>query len=178
MRQINLLPETLQKAQAQSRITKSLLITLGPAVLAMALIHVFFVFVLSYLEKQAKSPVVNVDSGGFEQLRDQIQQQKVGLEKYYGQYRAIIDPYTSNYFTRQILEKSGEMTHHKVWLTRINIDNMKRSCELEGKSYNTRLVSEFMLNIKRTSYFENVNLISIDKARDEKVNFKIVCVFK
>ncbi len=72
----------------------------------------------------------------------------------------------------------GKITTHKVWLTRLSLDNSNGICQMDGKSFNTRLVSEFMLEFKKIPYFENVALISMEKGPDEKVDFKITCKFK
>ncbi len=178
MRQINLLPVSLQQAQNKKKITYSFLITLGPTIFAIVVIHFLIVVFVSNLESKVKHPAANVDTTQFVALREAIQKKSDDVQKYVDEFRVIIDSYMDNYLSENILTVIGNISYHKVWFTHLELNNKNKTCEIQGKSFNTRLVSEFMLGVKKAPFFDNVTLISMEKGQDEKVNFKIVCVLK
>ncbi len=178
MRQINLLPESLQKAQYKSLVIRSAMLTFGSTLAFIILIHAGLAVMVGNLESKIQNPPPNIDTIEFAQMRQQIQDKSNNIQKYFSQYGAVIDAYGDNYFSVDIMKVIGTISQHKVWFTRLNLNNKKRTCEIEGKSYNTRLVSEFMLGIKKTPFFENVALISMEKGQDEKVDFKLECSLK
>jgi Tfp pilus assembly protein PilN len=134
--------------------------------------------IVDNLESKIQHPPANIDTIEFAQLRAQTQQMSNNIQKYINQYGAVINAYGDNYFSVDILRVIGNISQHKVWFTRLNLNNKTRKCEVEGQSYNTRLVSEFMLEIKRAPFFDNVALISMEKGQDDRVNFKLVCTLK
>lgn len=178
MRQINLLPESLQQAQNKKKILNSFFVTLIPTVFAVGAIHILTILFIANLEGQVKHPAANMDTMEFMALREEIQKKADDLQKYTADYGALINSYMDNYLSQDILRAIGAISHHKVWFTRFELNNKNRACEIQGKSFNTRLVSEFMLGVKKAPFFDNVTLISMEKGQDEKVNFKIVCVLK
>ena len=178
MRQINLLPEPLQKAQQKKMIVSSAMATVGSIVLVILVIHALLSLGMANLENQLNNPTTYKDTAEFVQLREKINAAREKVKAYLGQYSAVVEAYVNNSSTVDILRIAGTSSKHKVWFTKFVLSNKAKNCEIEGKSFNTRLVSEFMLNIKKTTFFETVDLISMEKSPDDKVTFKIVCTLK
>lgn len=178
MRQINLLPETLQKAHIKTVIVHSAAVSIGGTFLLAAVVHVLLTLSIGNLEERVLHPASYLDTMEFAQLREMINIKAEEVKKYVGQYGTVVEAQMNNNAAEGILKAAGMSSKHKVWFTRFVLDNKARKCEIEGKSFNTRLVSEFMLNIKKSPFFDNVSLISMEKGTDEKVDFKVVCILK
>ena len=178
MRQINLLPESLQKRQYQKMAVNSAAALGSLTLVVLACIHLLLSTSVAKLENQVHHPAAYMDTMEFVQLREQIQGLGEEIKNYVGLYRPVLEAHLDNYSIVSILGLVGNMSNHRVWFTRFSLNTKTRDCEIEGKSFNTRLVSEFMLDMKKTPLFDNVTPISMEKGTDEKINFKIICKLK
>lgn len=178
MRQVNLLPEDLQTSQYQKRIARSVLLTGGSTLLVMAVLHVLIALGVAGLEDRVRRPQTYADAAEFVELREQVRILKDDVSQYVGRYRTVIEAYMDHYATTAILKTLGKAGRQKIWLTRLTVNNTTRVCDMEGRSFNTRLVSEFMLGIKKNPFFDNITPISMEKGPEQIIHFRITCDLK
>lgn len=181
MRQVNLLPEDIQKTERIKIIINSLLTTLVPVILGMALLHFLIVFRLHSLQRVVNQPYAQPELAQFQELRQEIGKIKSAAQGSFSRDRELIEYFVVNLPFSEILRNIGNIAQERVWLTGVTVDGQSNICEIEGRSFNTRLVSEFILNLKQYYFFQSVELLSMgeDKTgKEEETHFKIVCSLK
>ncbi len=178
MRQINLLPEKLQKAEKARNIKTSIMFTVLPVLFGICIIHFFLSAKVSVLREMVDQPLMLKDTTEVRPIRRQVIRLNNDISKFINQNSDIVGIYSKYFFSTNTLRIIGSVSTNKVWLKALSLDIQEGTCLIEGKSFNTRLVSEFMLELKRLAYFEKVELISMGKesqSEESEIDFKIVC---
>lgn len=181
MRQINLLPLEDQK-KGQFIVIRNLLVwTFVPMAVVLFLLHGIVVLWLGVLNTFVQNPYRQQETAHAQQLQQQIALVKSSIrdfvEKNPGQVRLFVVPLSMT----DILTNISNAALDKIWLNEFSIDLSKQTCELAGESYTTRLVSEFMLQLRELPYFKKVDLVSMEKddpRQGEGVRFKVSCKLK
>jgi len=180
MRQVNLLPEELQKAQSLKIIGSSLLFNIGAVVIFVVLINSLLSFWITNLETVALQPLALKENNEITQIRAKISEIEKETGMIFKKNRDIMEVFARNSSFSHLLKVIGNVTSDKVWLTSLTFVMKDRRCKMDGLSFNTRLVSEFMLELKKISYFKNVELLSMEKEGRgiKEVAFTIECELK
>ena len=180
MRQVNLLPEGLKKTANLKAERSALIVTGGIALAIFVFIHVILVIQIKGLEIAANQPLFFEEATQTGQLKGLIESKKK-IQKLVKKNRDVLEIFAKHSSSANILDTIGDITRDKVWLNRFLLDLNAGQCTIEGRSFNTRLVSEFMLELKKLPCFENVELVSMDKGTkkgDEEIDFEIICKIK
>lgn len=175
MRQINLLPEDIQKAEAQSLLRNIAVSAIAPLVAVMLLMHGVLAWYLTSLNQEARQSPGTVPSIEADHLREKVDQKLGEAQKFFYHHKALFYHDIRRILTLRILAKLGTMADQKVWVKRFELDYKQKITRISGQSYNTRLVSEFMLELKKLQFFSEVELSSMEKGPDGKINFLVVC---
>lgn len=181
MRQVNLLPEENQKSETMRLIRNSLCKNFLPVIAGMIPIHFFLAFSLSDLERTVQIPQRYHETPRVLQIRQEIKNMKSKASGLFASNKDLVVNFLANLPSSQLLKKIGNVTSERVWLTNLALDMSKGMCEMNGRSFNIRLVSEFILELKRLPYFTSVELVTMEgnqKEKEGEINFKIVCKLK
>ncbi|MBL7170475.1 MAG: PilN domain-containing protein [Candidatus Omnitrophica bacterium] len=181
MRQINLLPEKVHRAEERRSIRKSLITAVSLTSLVVLSIHLLSAGRVERLEKIARQLTSIKVPPEISQLRGKIARLKVERQTFIDRNRVLLDILSKDLPYPYILKTIGNVTSDMVWLTGFSIDSRKGTCQIDGQSFNTSLVSEFMLELKKLPYFESVDLTSMERRtelQEKGVDFKITCKFK
>jgi len=174
MRQINLLPESLQQAE-QMRLLRNVAVVICIVSLGAALVlHMLLSFGVNTTRANVDQSLM-AHQDEFVRIKQEIQNAKGQMKDLYSKEEVLILLLSKHLSNAHMLKVMGQLTGERVWLTGLNLDIQKSECELEGRSFSTRLVSEFMLELKRMPYFREVELINMDKGKSTEVTFKILC---
>ncbi|MDD5449292.1 MAG: PilN domain-containing protein [Candidatus Omnitrophica bacterium] len=181
MRQINLLPEEVKHTEI-GRINKNVIIVgIGLIFLAMTLVHFSLVHRVTALKKTLKQ--LNAVKG-YPGL-GQLQKEAVAIEKekarYASENKALIDIMAKHLASAPLLKSISDAAYGRVWFTALAVDPQKEGLRITGRAFNTELVSEFMLELKKMASFKKIDLASMEKqesADGEEINFAINCEFK
>lgn len=181
MRQINLLPEEVRRI-AKERSNKNFVI-FGTAFtfLVIASIHFLLAWRIGSLKNELKRSNAVRENPGFIQLQKEINQLEKETERYVKENRALLEILTEHLASGPILKVLSDAASGKVWFIGLSIDVHNKICRINGRSLDTQLVSEFMLELKRSSCFKKIDLTSMEKqsAPEEKeITFTITCEFE
>jgi len=180
MRQINLLPERLKKQEEWRIVRNSFLLTVGLSVAFVLLVHFGLNFCVKNLEDIATKPLALKETDEISQLKDKIDAVETKMKELVMANKEIIEVFAKNSSLSYLLKVIGNATADKVWLTDLSFHYDKKICQMKGLSFNTRLISEFMLELKALAYFENVTLVSMEKSREgsRETAFIIRCLLR
>ena len=181
MRQINLLPEEHRQNENLRIIRSACCLILLPLALGFAVIHVVLVFSLNGLQREAQKPPAQQETLESQHIRQEIIKAKQKAQGLVDQNKDLVERFLVNFYFSKILDKIGAAALDKVWLTGLNVDTLGQVCEIDGRAFNTRLVSEFILALKQIAYFKAVDLSVMEadqKAKEGEIAFKIVCNLK
>ena len=181
IRQVNLLPPALKNEHKLAVVKKSLMLTLGPVLIFVVVCHFLLILGVSWLAAVAQQPTEFKEAPEISRVRQQILAVSKDVNAFFKEQKPLADFAAQQYPELNILKQLGEMTGHKVWLSGLIFDIKKGTLEFQGSSFNTRLVSEFMLGLRNLSYFSKVDLVSMGKAaqgKDKEVSFTISCQLK
>ena len=167
MRQVNLLPANIQEAEKKRALMNSILITAGLSLLVLFFIHLLLVARVSKLQRLAQRPVTFQDTEETSLLRQQKEELNKHIEGFIQDNKVSLEVLMEQFSYANILKVIGDAAAGKVWLRAIDIDSQKGKCEIKGRTFNTRLVSEFMLELKKFSCFKTVNVSSMEKDKGE-----------
>ena len=166
MKDINLLPERYLQQER-----KRLMIRTGLLVWSLT----FVIMVVSYVLLQrevGRLVVLTKDPQSFQEnpeilrLRGEIKAIKGSALSFIGENREVAEIAIRNFSAADILADVGQATLDRVWLTKFTADPKGKLCELNGKAVSTRLVSEYMLELKRLPYVADLELVSMGKKED------------
>lgn len=181
MRQINLLPEEVRRVE-KDRINKNLVI-FGTAFtfLVIASIHFLLAWRIGGLKNELKRSDAVRESPGFIQLQRKTNQLEKETERYVKENRALLEILTEHLASGPILKVLSDAASGKVWFTGLSTDIHSKTCRINGRAFNTQSVSEFMLELKRSSCFKKIDLTSMEKqgaSTEDEITFTITCVFE
>ena len=114
-------------------------------------------------------------------LRKEIARSELEMQRFIDKNRVALDISSKYIPCPYILKTIGDITLDMVWLTGLSVDSENGTCQIDGRSFNTKLVSEFMLELKKLPYFRSVELPSMEKGTEperKEIEFKITCKFK
>jgi len=181
MRLVNLLPEENQKKEQWRMVRLSFGMTFLPLALGLILIHALLGLQLSAVEQALRQPKRQGESAQIAKLRQEISAVKAKGQKLVTTDKELIKYFVVQPASSRILKNIAQVADEKVWLTEFVLDSAKETCDIGGKSFNIRLVSEFMLGLKKLLYFEDVALVTMEegaKDKDGEVTFKVTCRLK
>ena len=181
LRQVNLLPEEIQKSEQLRFLRFSLTVIFLPVFVVLFLISSLLNGCIQNLEETARQPLAFQETTATRDLKKKIEQQENVLGDFAQENTGIIETYVKNSPTAYFLKVISRLSAQKVWLTGIALDTQGRTCKIKGKSFTTRLVSEFMLELKRLPHFQEVELVSVGKEGVKpgaEVDFQIICHLK
>ncbi len=178
MRQVNLLPEHLQRTERLKTIRSSIAATVGLILLLVLPIHLLLALRVERLEKAAYQPGAIGETPELSQLYREISDLKVERQRLFKGNAGIIEVLTEDLIYPGFLQTIGEVASDKVWLTRLSVESKKGTRRFTGRSFSTQSVSEFMLELKKIPYLKTVELSSMEKASDKartEIDFDIIC---
>ena len=178
MRLVNLLPEEYQKKEQWRILRHSLCLTFLPLGLGLAVIHFLVVSQLAGMEQALRQPKHYSESVQTVKLRQEISAVKAKGQGLVSADKELIEYFVVQPASSRILKNIARVADEKVWLTEFGLDLARGTCDIGGKSFNIRLVSEFMLELKQLSYFAEVELVAMEEGAKEKggeVTFKVTC---
>lgn len=181
MRQINLLPDNLKNKEKLRFLKKSLLCTVGVSLLVMVLVHFILILRVGSLEKALSNPAIYGGSEVIKKLQKDIDIVIKDTRRDMKRSQYFAELLDKNLMFSSVLQNISNIASDKVWFKRVKIVVDGKNFEIEGKSFNTRLVSEFMLDLRKLAYFKNVDLITMEKNDDgvkKEIDFKIACKLK
>jgi Tfp pilus assembly protein PilN len=181
MRQINLLPLEIQRAEQIRSIRNSIIVILAPVLAVLLGIHFLLTYAVQQTALRAAQPPEQIDTPEINQVRTALRSEELKMSQFVNSNKPMIQLITKDFSMTDILKVINTVIENKVWFTSLKVDTESKRCEIDGKSFNTRLVSEFMLELKRAAYFQDVELISMNisnNAANDEVDFKIICLLK
>lgn len=181
MRQINLLPQKIQQRQRLAILRNSFCLTILPTVIGMVFVHGVITGQLAMVEKVFRSPQAFQETAESRRIQQEMDSLKASATEFFVREKDLIELFVVNLPISEIAKDIGRSVSQKVWLTKLDVDMFKKTCTIDGQSYNTRLVSEFILELKKLAYFKKVQLITMgeeQKASTGEVDFKIIALFQ
>ena len=175
MRQINLLPEQMQKTEQQKIVQNSFVLALIPTVMIICVIHGFLSWDLQNVKKAAEQSTDDNQINEFGDVKGKIGALSAQIENFYKAQKPVLLSMAQQAFSPFLLKNFGDAASNRVWFKKLELDYEAKICRIEGRSYNTRLVSEFMLEVKKMAFFKSVELSSMERSPDGQVDFMIVC---
>lgn len=177
MRQLNLLPADLQQKQQTARLRNVLIVLIIPTVILMGGIHYALVRHIDRLNDTVQNPPSPLETPEIQALRREIQSVRSGIESLVGSHYLAMELFARQLMPASVLKDTANGARGKVWFDQMEMDMTKRVFSIKGKSFNTRLVSEYMLELKKMPYFSAVDLESVSKenAGGQAVEFLINC---
>jgi len=178
MRQVNLLPGETQRVEIIQFIQHTLAFLFAPTIILLFLISFLMNMHIRHLQKTAEQPLAFQETAETRQLKKQIDSLEKELKIYGHDNEALIKAFVKRSPAAYLLKVISRLSENKVWLRGITLDAQQDICRIDGKSFNTRLVSEFMLEVKRLPYFRDVELVSVGKQAVKtasEVDFQIIC---
>lgn len=176
MRQVNLLPEDIRKSEEIRKVRHSLVFTIGAPLLGIVVIHLLLVLLVHHLKTAASEPLGFQDTPQISAVREKIDQIQSSAGDFSRQHQSAVKIICRLRSPVGFLLRLGEAVREKVWLTDVQLDYGKKVCELTGRSFNTRLVSEFMLELKTMNAVENFELVSMEQKESSstpEIEFKL-----
>jgi Tfp pilus assembly protein PilN len=181
MRQVNLLPEESRKAETILFIRNTVGVILGPFVGILLIVNFFIGAHIDYLRRTAEQPLASKETSETLAMKKQIEKYEENLKQTGVQNKDIVETFVKKVPAGYLLKMISRLAEDKVWLDGISVDVKERRCTVDGKSFGTRLVSEFMLELKRLPHFKDVELVSVGKETRktaQEVDFQIICFLK
>jgi len=181
MRQVNLLPEEIRRVEIIQFIQHTLAFLLVPTMVLLFIISFFMNMHIRNLKRTAEQPLDFHETAETRELKEKIETRETQLKRYGHENEILIKTFVKNSSASYLLKVISRLSENKVWLKAIVLDAQQNTCHIDGKSFNTRLVSEFMLEIKRLPYFRSVDLVAVGKQAvktEAEVDFQIVCYLK
>ncbi len=178
MRQVNLLPEESQRIETLKFIQRTLAFLFVPTLVVLFGISFAMDRHIEILRHAVDKPMAFQETAETRKLDQDIANTEKELKIFGDEHRVLIKTFVKRVPTAYLLKIISRLSENKVWLKGISLDHQQDICRIEGKSFNTRLVSEFMLEIKRLPYFRDVELVSVGKEAVKaasEVDFQIVC---
>ena len=181
MRQINLLPETVRGVEKRALVAKAVMVLIGSAAVIILLSHFFLLWRISCLKKTISHlrDIGGITAGS--PLDRQLNQSGSQIQKYIDENKALTEVLTKDFLSLPLLKTIGDAASGRVWLTAVTVDSKTETCQISGNTYNTQLVSEFMLELKRSPFFKNIDLASMEKGKEtqlKEMSFTVTCEFK
>ena len=180
MRQVNLLPEELKRTARLRMTLNSLLVTAGASLAVLIFIHFLLAAQIKSLDFLANQPLFLEGEDQTGQLKELVSSKKK-IQQLVEKKRDVLEIFAKHSSSANILNAIAAITKDNVWMNKFLFDLNTDQCIIEGRSFNTRLVSEFMLELKKLPCFENVELVSMDKDTQkgaEEIDFEIICKIK
>jgi Tfp pilus assembly protein PilN len=181
MRQVNLLPIENQRSEQWRVLRNSLCGIFLPLGFLMLVVHLLLGLQVAAMEKRLNSPLRHAESAPVVALQQAMADIKLKGEGFLKTDKEIVEYFIVQPSAANILGNIGNQALDKVWLTDLRGDGTKRVYEIVGRSFNIRLVSEFMLELKKLPYFENVELVTMGegaKGKEGEIDFKMICHLK
>ncbi|HLF17537.1 MAG TPA: PilN domain-containing protein [Candidatus Omnitrophota bacterium] len=179
MWQINLIPEDIQKEDQLKLIGASVLASAVATCVLALLIHAGLTVMINQMKKVADGPAAVKEDTSLAKLKGTISRLEAEQKQLYKTEGPLIEMLSKRYSYDDILLSIGNVSADKVWLQDISINSDEGLCGINGNSFNSRLVSEYMLELKKMPYFKGLELSSVEKSenKSDMVDFKIVCKF-
>ena len=176
MRQINLLPEQMQKTEQQKILRNFFVVTLIPTLIIVCVIHGLLWWYLQSVKKTATERSTDYSQiNEFGDVKEKIDTLSAKIEDFYRAQKPVLASIAQQSFSPFLLKNFGDAASNRVWFKRLALDYDGKICRIEGRSYNTRLVSEFMLELKKLAFLKSVELSSMEKSPEGNVDFMIIC---
>ena len=175
-----MLPEEMQRANERRFVIKSLVTTACLLFLVVLSIHLLLAAGVGRLERVERELASMGEPPEISQLRKETARLELEMQGFINKNRVPLDILSKHLPCPYILKTIGDITLDMVWLTGFSVDSQKGTSQIDGRSFNNKLVSEFMLELKKLPYFKSVELTSMERnAEPEKigVEFKITCKF-
>lgn len=182
MREVNLLPTSYQKKERNSVIIKSVFLMIVLLVLFLGSLYVAISWGILHLETVLGYRAASQVNLEMKELKGQLIALDNQMKDFYVRKQLVVEGYMTSAALINLLERAGDFTSDRVWLTELECHAFQKQCSLKGKAFNTRLVSEFMLDLKKLSFFESVDLVSMGKEESqnikEGIDFALRCHMK
>lgn len=181
MRQVNLLPDKLRLSEERMPIIKSVIACVCLTLFVILSIHLLLAAGVGRLERTERKLTSMREPPEISRLRKEIARSELEMQKFIDKNRVPLDILSKYLPCPYILKTIGDITLDMVWLTGFFVDSENGTCQIDGRSFSTKLVSEFMLELKKVPYFKSVELPSMEKGTEpekKEVQFKITCKFR
>ncbi len=175
MRQINLLPEPMQKIEEQKVIRNAFGVSVVPTLIILIVVHVFLSWYLQDVIKMTGYSTDYSQVNEFGDIKEKIDVLSVQMGNFYRDQKPVLMSVAQQSSPPFLLKNLSVAASNRVWFKKMELDFDGKICRIEGQSYNTRLVSEFMLELKKILSLKSVELNSMEKTPEGHVNFMIVC---
>lgn len=179
MRQINLLPQEIQKTRERHLFILSLAITVSLIVLIITVWHLLLNINIRRLESISSrlTPAVTIKNK-FETLKKEFAQTAAEREKFLQDNSALMPVIRSRIPYSDLLKALSHTTYEKVWLNEFKLESRSGVLELSGSSDNTESVSEFLYRLRRIPFLASVAPSAIERGENDIINFKVRCMLR
>ena len=181
MRHINLIPKEYIWQSTRRIIRNSLIISIIVFISIAIVTHILFSSKIELLEQLLNSTRIKAEKTTINNVHGEINIINDTINNFLNTNEFYIDLIQKQFNIKDILITIGNIIGDQIWLNGYTLDSRKGICEINGFSPNTNLVSEFMLELKRIKYFNNIKLTSMKKLSEKSnslISFRIVCVLK
>lgn len=181
MRQINLLPKNLQKAIQIKKVRNSALIIFIPVFTFVLIGHFGVGFWVDSLRRSAEAPPSMNETPEIVRLRQGIKSVNAETKNFAEHNEGALEILKQDYPVSKIIKALGDASDKKAWIKGLTFDSEGGVCRIDGASLSTKTVSEFMLELKKISFFKNVELINMGKQKSgglDKIDFQLSCGLK
>ena len=145
----------------------------GTVTLAVILvIHGLLAVKINVLKKAKQGQMPKMPAGSREDpdglhFSEDIQRLAADLQDFISQNKNLWEFVDQSFRSSVILKDIGRIADKRIWLTNFTLDSLQGHCELEGSTFYTRAVSEFMMELKKLPYFKMVSLTTMERGTQE-----------
>lgn len=181
LRQVNLLPREMLQVEHLRSLRSTFLLVMLPILFVLLIIHALLNLSIRGLEESGRRPATWWFSPEMDSVQDRLEAMGKNAIQFMTSHKELLTGYVHHENTRDLLTRVGNSALNKVWFREVKLNNGSQKLELYGASYQARLVSEFMLELKKIPYFDQVELVSMGKesrGANEEIDFQITCLLK
>jgi len=181
MRQVNLLPQELRQSQELRRIRNAFVVTLVPTLIVLVLIHWALNFRVSSLMRSMERPARPMTLPGLRSMHTQIDALREEFAQLTQGQEFFLEQAARSDLLPGMLKMIANASQEKVWFKKISLDYKDKTCLIIGRSFHARLVSEFMLELKKMPAFQRVELTTMGKGQgshNREIDFQVICHLK
>ncbi|MEK6646152.1 MAG: PilN domain-containing protein [Candidatus Firestonebacteria bacterium] len=178
---INLLPEKYYKARKLKQLLAILIV--GGSVIVAVLIFLYFIQVknVAKLNKQIKE--VEVEQEKYRPILEKMEMIKNKEAFLQSRMKVLKELTTKHSVWPRLLDDLNRVVPFNIWLTKVDSKAQAkgRIFTIDGISLSKEGVADFMTNLQKSTYFENVVLLSLAESfvsGMSQVSFRITCSSK
>jgi len=180
MRQVNLLPDEFQREMRMEALTRTCVMSIIVVCLILIPVHLWLGGKVKRLEQSALTMKLSRAMPELTQVRSAVDGLRRQRDAFVAANRVLLQLAAQRLQYRDALRLIGETAFTRVWCTQITFNAQRRTLEMQGNSFDAQLVSEFLLELKKSPHFSDVDMTSMQSQTgtgSTKISFTLTCTF-